>query len=208
MAFDLTATAAEFLSRAGVLSWADLNWCTEDEIYGYFDEATQKLAEMGLFVSSNTQTITAAAPQYACAPNWLHSLHVSVNGQQLRPTSVAELVAYDSLWLALICEPGELPYRYSLDAGALGTITLYPQPSAAAELETIDHVSAETITPAQTLAPIPSVLSDYFLYFALQRARGKESPYQMPEIAEAAGQACALFEQVFTQYWGNAEASA
>jgi hypothetical protein len=205
VSFDLSATAAEFLARAGVVSWTDLNWCTQAEIYSYFDEAAQRLATLGLFVARNTQTIAASTPQYACAANWLDSLHVSVNGQQCRPTSVAELVAYDSTWLALFCEAGELPYRYSMDAGPLGTITLYPQPAASAELETVDHTTAATITPAQTLAPIPAVLSDYFLYFALKRARGKEGPYQMPEIAEAAEQACELFEQVLASYWGVAE---
>lgn len=205
MAFDLSATAAEFLFRVGVTSWADLNWCTQPEIYGYFDEACQKLATMGLFVARNTQTLAANSALYETASDWLDSLHVSVAGAQLRPASASELLASDSSWIETECEAGSVPTRYSMDAGQLGTITLYPIPVGAAELETVDHTTAATITPSQTLAPVPAVLSDYFLYFALMRARGKESPYQMPEIASAAASQCQLYETVITKYWGSVE---
>lgn len=206
MSFDLTATSNDFLSRVGALAWSDVaDWLTEDEVFGYFDEAAKRLAELGLFVSRETQTLAAETSQYAMPGVWLDSIHTSVNGQQIRPSSAAELLALDSLWQQLACEPGQLPYRGSFDAGPLGTITLYPQPAAAAELETIDHVIPPPISTSATTAPIPSVLSDYFLYFALRRARGKESPYAMPEVAAAAASQCELYEQILSVYWGGLE---
>lgn len=206
MSFDLTATSTVFLSRIGAVSWEDVtDWITEAEVFGYFDEAAVRLAELGLFVSRETQTLASGTSAYPMPADWLDSIHVSVNGQQCRPTSAAELLALDSLWPQTACEPSELPERYSMDAGPLGTITLYPQPVAVAELETIDHVIPAAISTAQTTAPIMSVVSDYFLYFALQRARGKESPYAMPEIAAAAASRVQLYEQILASYFGGLE---
>jgi len=205
MAFDLSATAAEFLFRVGAQSWTDLDWCTEAEIYGYFDEAAKRLAELGLFVESEATPIFANQAAYALPAPWLDSIHVSVNNAQCRPASAAELLALDATWPALVCEPGQTPTRYSMDAAQLGTIVLYGMPSGGGAIASIDHVALAAITPSNTLAPIPAACSDYFLYFAIQRARGKESDYAMPEVAAGAGEMVALFEAVFTAYWGNVE---
>lgn len=204
--FDLTSTANEFLARIGAPSWANCaDWINQAEFYNYCDEAAKRLADLGLFVMRDTVPITAGHATYEMTVDWLDSIHTSVNGSQIRSTSSAELLALDSLWPQTACEPGDLPTRVSYDAGPLGTVTLYPIPSAAGELETIGHVAPEDISQTQTTVPVPSVLSDYFLFFALQRARGKESPYAMPEVAAAAGQRVALYEQVLTAYWGGLE---
>jgi hypothetical protein len=207
MSFDLTNTANDFLGRIGAVTFADCaDWLTEDEVFTYFDEAAQRLAELGLFVASQAFPVTAGAAQYPMPANWIDSLHVDVDGQQLRPTSTAELEALDSAWPQETCDDNQLPSRYSMDAASLGTITLYPVPSDASDtLTSVSHVSPATLAAATPLAPIPAVVSDYFLYFALQRARGKESPNQMPEIAAAAAEQCALYEQIFASYWGNVE---
>ena len=203
--FDLTATATEFLSRIGETAWSDVEWITQAEFFEYCDEALNHLAEMGLFVLRETQTVSPGTSAYVMPSTWLDSIHVSVNGAQLRPTSTAELLAFDSLWPQTACEPNANPTRYAMDFGTLGTITLYPQPVQTAELETIDHVLPAAISAAQTTAPIPSVLADYFLYFAIQRARSKESAYAMPEVAAAAASRVQLYEAVIQTYWGGLE---
>ena len=102
--------------------------------------------------------------------------------------------------------PGTAEYTLGLD----GTITVYPMPVALVpavtqELETVDFVTAATITPSQTLAPINPLLADYFLYWALWKLRGKESPYSLPEIADFAQEKCQQFEAIFAKYWGAGE---
>jgi hypothetical protein len=207
MSWDLTQTEIDFLSRVGAFAWTDVaDWLTKSEVYGYFQEAALRLAELGLFVSREIVSVPGTpTPVLALPADWIDSIHVSVNGQQLRPTSAAELLAYDSLWPETLCSPGVLPSRYSMDAGPLGTVTLYPVQSSSAELETISHVTPAAVSTTQTTVPIPGVVADYFLYFALARARGKESPYAMPEVVSAAQSMISLYEQVFTTYWGGLE---
>ena len=204
---DLTSTANQFLSRIGAPSWANCaDWINQAEFYSYCDEAAKRLAELGLFVMADTLPITAGNATYEMTVDWLDAIHTSVNGIQIRATSSAELLALDSLWPQTACSAGEIPSRVSYDAGPLGTATLYPIPSAAGELETIAHVIPEDISLGNvTTLPINSVIADYVLYFALQRARGKESPYAMPEVAAAAAARVALYEQVITAYWGGDE---
>ena len=202
--FDLTTTANDVLARLGVVSWADLNWATQDEVYGYFDEASLRLAEMGLWVYLETLTVLASTPQYVMPYGWLDSIHITMNGYQLRPTSVAELEALDSTWTQTQCAPNASPTRYSMDAGPLGTITLYPVPAIANEtLTSIDHCFNPTVTAASPMLPICSVIADYFLYFALQRLRGKESPYQMLDMAQSFAQQGQLYEAILTSYYGS-----
>jgi hypothetical protein len=203
MSFDLSATANVLLERLGAASWTDLDWCSQSEVYGWFDEAQSRLAELGLFVALETLATEAAVSAYALPADWLRTIFAAVNASQVRPASVAELQALDSGWAGAVCAAGELPSRYALDAGSLGTLTLYPQPGAVNTLELIDQITPPDITATQTSAPIPSVVSDYFLYFALQRARGKESPNAMPEVAAAAAQMVALLEQAFQTLWGG-----
>ena len=206
MSWDLSVSEGDVLSKLGAVSWADCaDWCSRAEVYTYFDEAAKRLAELGLFVARETQTISAGTSAYNLPADWLDSIHVSVNGQQCRPASTAELQALDSVWQQTACEPGALPGRYSMDAGQLGAVTLYPQPSGTGELETIDHVIPPDVSTAQTAVPIPSVLSDYFTYFAVQRLYGKESAMAKPEVVSVAAAQVALLEKVCVAYWGGLE---
>ena len=208
--FDLSATATELLSRCGVVSWTDANWFTLAEVCSYFDEAANKLATMGLFCAQNTQDLTPGTAEYTLGLDWLDTVIASVNGSRLLPSSAADLEALDSNWMSASCTNGQYPGRYSMDAGPIGTITVYPMPVALVpavtqELETVDFVTAATITPSQTLAPINPLLADYFLYWALWKLRGKESPYSLPEIADFAQEKCQQFEAIFAKYWGAGE---
>jgi hypothetical protein len=192
------------LERLGVTGgWGDLDWCTQAEVWGWFWEAQSRLAELGLFVAAETFSTVAGTGSYALPADWLNTIFASVNGQQMRPVSAAELVALDSYWSGAACWTQQVPGRYSMDAGALGTITLYPYPGAVNSVTLVDQVLPPAISTGQTTSPIHALLQDYFLYFALQRARGKESPNAMPEVAAAAAQMVKMYEQIICSYWGQ-----
>jgi len=203
MSWDLSQTANDLLARLGAANWTDLNWCTQSEVYSWLDEAAQRLGELGLFVQQNSQTLTPGTAQYPLSANWLQTIHASASGSLLRAASAEELEALDSEWTVTQCVTGEPSSRYALDAGPLGTITLYPQPADADTLSTIDQVSPATVTYLQTLIPAPPPVSDYCFYFALMRARGKESPNAMPEIAAHAADRVKHLEQVLAIFGGK-----
>lgn len=203
---DLWATTVltDLVPRLGAVSLADLDWLTTPEISAYLDEAAARLSELGLFVVLNTQPVASGTAAYAMNPDWLDSIHAAVSGFQMRPASTAELEALDPAWPFTECEANATPARYTMDAAQLGTLTTYPIPAQAGTLQTIDR-SLSNYRGIGTANPLPSVLGDYFLYFAIWRARSKESPYQSPEMAEAAQSEVAAIEELIALYWGTPE---
>jgi hypothetical protein len=204
MSFDLTATATMLLGRLGATSWADLDWLTEAEVFSYFDEAAKRLAqECGIFVIRDTSdNLANGTSQYATPAGWLSTIHVSAGSTRLRPASASELLALDATYTATTGTPA----RYSMDAGPLGTVTIYPTPTRYAALCQVCHVFPQPdITQSAPTAPISSPISDYFLYFALWRARGRQSESSMPEIASHAEARCKQFEEMFNGYYGDGE---
>jgi len=193
------------LGRLGAQAWDDLEWLTESELYTYFDEAAKQLARSGVFVDEDsTVTLSAGESQYTTPAGWISSVRVSGAQGVLRPASTFELEALDSAW-----ETAQgPPYRYSMDAGPLGTVTLYPQPTANQQHETLTHVYHRfppDVSTAQTAVPVPEPVADYFAYFALQRARGKESEGAMPEMAAHFAERVQMYEQILASYWGEQE---
>jgi hypothetical protein len=204
--FDLSQTANTLLSRLGASSWDDIDWLTEAEVYSYFDEAAKRLAQVaGVFVERDTSIALATnVAQYDAPADWISTIHVSAGNTRLRPASVAELRALDDGWKSATGTTA----RYSMDAGALGTVVVYPKPNSAQNgqvLSMIYHQYPEEISDSQTLAPITSPIADYFLYFALNRARGKQSDKAMPEVAAYAAQRVQLYEQILESYFGEGE---
>jgi hypothetical protein len=203
---DLSFTALALLPRLGARAYNDIaSWLTPTDIYSYFDEAAKRLAERcGIFVERDTSIVlTPGIGQYNLVARSLSTLHVSISGARLRPVSAAELDALDPLWPDAVAPAGEQPTRYSLDVGPLGTITTYPRPGlAGAIVATINHVYPLPVVQDSTVIPIPAPVADYFLYFALMRARSKQSEQEMPEAVALAEARLTLYEQVLRGYYG------
>jgi hypothetical protein len=209
-AFDLSTLEPIVQARLGATSWDDLTWLEESELYSYFDECAKRLAhQSGVFIERDTGTnLTANEAQYAAPENWIATLHLSVSNRRLRPTSVAGLLALDSTWQTTPCAMGQMPTRYSDDAGPLGTVTLYPIPQQQQAGETLGHVYQQfpaDISTTQMSAPVPAPVADYFGYFAAMRARGKESEGAMSEMSAHFDQRCQMYETLFAHYWGEEE---
>lgn len=207
--YDLTLLSNTLLSRLGAASWDDLTWLTEEEVFSFFDEAAKRLAtHCGAFVDRDASAqLVKNQAQYANPAGWVSTIHASagVTPNRLRPASASDLTALDATWQTTPCGSA-LPSRYSLDAGPLGTITVYPLPGQNGQpLAQIYHRFPPDLSPSQTLVPLSAPVADYFLYFALMRARGKESEGAMPEVAQHASARCQMYEQIFLSYYGRGE---
>lgn len=204
MSFDLSTLENTFLARLGCVSWADCTWFTRAELYSYFDEAAKHLGSMELFVEfDETVMVASGVNQYTTPAGWISTLAVASENGVLRPSSVVEIEALDTNYQTTQGNPN----RYSMDAGPLGTVTLYPAPTttnAGETLEQVYHRFPVDLATTQTLAPVSAPIADYFLYFALARARGRQSEAAMPEMASHFQERCQMWEAVFSHYWGGA----
>jgi hypothetical protein len=115
---------------------------------------------------------------------------------------VRDLWAFDSVWSVTTAAR---PVRCSLEAGAVGTITLYPNPTDPGTVAQICQEYPPTLTAAAPGLAVPSILQDYFTYVMLAGARGKESDYRMGDMAQHYQQRCQMYEQVISSYWSGAQ---
>ena len=69
----------------------------------------------------------------------------------------------------------------------------------------IFHRFQPTVQQGSSVLPIASPIGDYFGYAMLAEARRKESDAAMPEMADHFKQRVDLYEQILTQYFGEAE---
>ena len=195
--------------RLGFLSYAELAtnsyWVTLTELYQFADDAAKKLAyEVGVFAVLDTSiTVTPAVPQYSLPAAhvftviaWL-AYGAGLPVQFLRLTTVGQLFALDATWPATTGSPA----RASLDAGGVGTITLYPSPVAGATLNQIAQEFPAVAQGSSALALSP-VMQDIFTYAILAAARGKESDMRTEEMANHFDQRVALYAQVANRLWG------
>ena len=115
----------------------------------------------------------------------------------LRLTSVRDLWALDGNWPLTTGNPK----RASLDAGSVGTLTLYPIPTVSALLFQICQ-EYPNISAIATQLSIPSVLQDHFSYYMMAEAREKESEMRQAEMADHFKQRVAMFEELEDYLWG------
>jgi hypothetical protein len=189
--------------RLGFTGPAELNatsWVTAAELFQFADDAAKKLAyDSGLFLTYDSSiTATAGTAVYSLPATHVFTLAAWLAAQPLRLTSVRDLWALDSNWPTTSGDS----VRASLDAGSVGTITLYPIPVAGGTLAQVAQEFAPTIQAGASTIALPPILRDYFSYAMLAGARGKESDLAMPEMAQHYQQRMALFEQIMREYWG------
>ncbi|GEM_PF-5618210 len=210
---DALNSLTDAIYRLGFVSLAESQaaaaYVTNAELYQFADDAAKKLSySAGIFVTLDSSiAVTAGVGVYSEPAThvftvyaWISPLPgVGGSSQVLRPTTVAQLFALDSTWSTT---SGEAK-RFSLDAGSVGTITIYPLPVNSGTLNQICQEFPATISAASSqVASMPSVLQDYLTYAMLAGARGKESESAKPEMAAHFQQRCSLYEQVIEHLWG------
>jgi hypothetical protein len=194
--------------RLNATSQADAVYWTDAELYQWFDEATQRLARSaGVFVERDTSiTVSSAQGSYDLPSDQISTIQADLAGVVLRPRTVEELEALDADWPATTGPPS--PSAFVQNVLGLGVIALYPAPGTADNEKTLGlviHTAPATVSASNALLSAPSVLQDYFGFYALAEARAKESKGAMPEVADwLRSGVTALYEQVIEGYWGEA----
>jgi hypothetical protein len=174
------------------------------DLYQWADEAVKKLSYgVGLFVVyDNSVTVSAGTAIYNLPATHVFTLMAAVIDADgihlLRLTPVRDLWALDAMWEAT----SGTPARASMDAGAVGTVTVYPTPTAGGTLAQICQEFPGAVAQDSSTLALPTVLQDYFTYALLAGARGKESDSAMPEMAEHFTARMRMYEQLAEHLWG------
>lgn len=205
---DVLNSFLDVIYRLGLADGSELtssSWVTEAELFRLADDAAERLSrEVGLFVTyDNSIGVSAATATYQLPASHVFTIAAALllNGgsiQILRLTTQEELFALDSAWN----QASGPPKRLSLDAAAVGTATLYPNPAAGGFLAQVLAEHPDPVTQAVSTLPLPTVLGDYFSYQMLAGARGKESESAMPEMAAHFRERCRMYEAVMAHLFG------
>lgn len=198
---DLANVLADILPALGATSFGDLDWATQGELFQWLDEANKRLGNRaGFWVERyGNQTLNVATASVSVPVGHVDTIHVSFNGSKLRPAGVRELAALDPSWPSTT---GPAPARFSMDAGAPGTITTYPITNTLGTLAIVYQRFQPTVVSGSSVIPIPTPVEDYFGYSVMQEARRKESDAAMPDMADHFGQRVDLYLQVIEHLWG------
>lgn len=204
---NFAAVLGDLYPRLNATSQADAVYWTDAEIYQWFDEATQRLARSaGVFVTRDTSiTVTTGDGSYDLPADQISTIQMDLAGVVLRPRTVEELEALDADWVATMGPPS--PSAFVQNVLGLGVVAIYPAPGSADNGNTLGmviHVAPATVSASNALLLCPSVLQDYFGFYALAEARAKESKGAMPEVADWLRSVTGLYEQAIEGYWGEA----
>lgn len=205
---DVANSIADVWFRLGFLSATELatnaHWVTLTELYQFADDAGKRLSyTAGLFAVIDTSiAILAATAAYSLPASHVFTVFAWIvyAGQALqilRMSSVGQLFALDGNWATTTGDPT----RASLDAGGVGTMTLYPNPISAGTLNQICQEFPAIASGGSTVA-VSLAFGDYFSYALIAGARGKESDSAMPEIAAHARARMDMYHQVAQHLWG------
>jgi len=205
---DVQASLLDCLYRLGFQPAGDIgptSWVTPAELLQFADDAAKKLAtEHQLFIVWDTSIAVLAGTALYSEP----AAHIATilaaffpafgPVQMLRLTSQRDLWALDGNWPTT----GGDPQRLSMDAGPIGSATLYPNPVGAGTLgQVLQEWPAAVVAGATTIA-LPTVLQDLFTYAQLAGAKGKESDRSDMDMAKHYQSRVDLYEQVCAHLWG------
>ncbi len=201
---DAANCITDLIYRLGFVNADDVDatgtWCTSTELYEFADEAVQRLAYLtGAFITYDSSiTVTEGTAVYAEPAANVFTLQAWLGDVNLKLTPVRELWALDSTWSAT----SGASTRASLDAGSIGTITLYPNPSAGGTLNQIAEEYPSTIALDASTVQLPIPLQDWLSYRMLEAARRKESDGTQTEMADHYEQRAATYEEIVQRLYG------
>ncbi len=209
---DAANSIADLWFRLGFASAADMavagGWVTSAELYQFADDQAKLLArtsslflayDASIGVTAGTALYNLPAAHIYTLSAWL--LYAGLPLQMIRLSSVGQLFGLDANWPTTTGDPS----RISLDAGGVGTATLYPNPIANATLAQVLQEYPATVMSGASSVPLSPILQDYFTDAILAGARGKESDSAMPGIAAHMAERMALYAQVIEHLFGGGQ---
>lgn len=194
---DASTIIVNLLPALNAASTGDLIWWTPDDLYGYANEAKDRLTRVtgacrqvdaGTFATGECPTGAALA-----------TIHAAWNGVSLRSATVRELEALDAGWL----NAKGTPRKWTQDL-TLTQIRVYPAPSMAGTLERVATVIPPTITAGSPTLAAPIAVASYFYAAMLAAARRGEGEAQLLDVAQHLDSRLKFLEQVFRAYYGGA----
>lgn len=208
MSIDVANCITDSWFRLGFLNSTELAtgsyWVTVAELYQFGDDAAKKLAyTVGIFsVTDNSISIVAGTAAYSLPTSHVFTVlawivYAGQPVQLLRPTTVGQLFALDGNWPTTTGDSK----RISMDAGSVGTATLYPNPIQNGTLNQICQEFQAVASGSSTLTISP-VLQDMLTYALLAGARGKESDSRMAEMADHFQKRVDMYAQICDHLWG------
>jgi hypothetical protein len=206
---DLRNAIADVETALNAAGAGDLVEWAESDLYEWFDEAAKRLARsFGVFVERDASTaIVLDTPSYTLPARHLSTIHASVGpssgGKALYPVNVQELEGLDADWI----ETTGPTNTFLMDTAGMTAARLYPAPDVTITgfLALIMHRFPATISSSAYTLSAPAAIRDYFTWYALAEARGRQSDAQMPEVAEHFAKRVGLMEKVIESYWGTAQ---
>lgn len=206
---DLRNAIADVETALNAAGAGDLVQWTEADLYEWFDEAAKRLARtFGVFVERDASTAIALnTGSYTLPARHLSTIHASVGassgGTALYPVNVQELEALDADWI----ETQGPTNSFLMDTAGMTAARVYPSPDVTISgfLALIFHRFPATVNVSNFTLSAPAAIRDYFAWYALAEARGRQSDAAMPEVAKAFRERVALMEKVIESYWGSAQ---
>ena len=175
----------------------DLLFWTLPEIAVSGAKAAADLSRSGCYASMVPHDVQAGSATYAIIDaDVTRVLGVWLDGNQLRPLTVAEAEALSSTWRT---ETGTVTH-YLLDGYGLRILALYKTPTAAGTLQLL----LIRVPPyAAGAFPACDSIRDYLKYSILAECRRREGDGEAPEVATAAQQRADLLMSVYLELWGQ-----
>jgi hypothetical protein len=129
---------------------------------------------------------------------------VSVDGFPLRPANTLEMEARDDGFRTTPCISPNPPTDWYEDMVGVDAIAFAPVPADELPLARIYEGWPPTLDAGgqQTLVAAPGPLKGYLTFAVLGEAYGKEGMAEAPEIAAHCKGRAAMYEALFTQYYG------
>lgn len=202
---NLSTSLAELWPALNSTSPIDAIFWDAPEMFQYFDEAVKRMARrFGVFVVYD-QSITSAVstPAYNLPANHISTQQADLAGLTLRPLNIQEAEALDASWPTTVGPPT----HFLEDTEGLIQFALYPQadgPNAGKLAGLVMNSFPPDITPAAGILVAPFCLKDYFTFYAIGKAREKETRAQMYESAQFFLGLCDFVEQTIQAVWGSA----
>jgi hypothetical protein len=200
---DTTAVIDGLLWTLHAGSRADLTFWSEGDLIQWMDEALKRLSRVAcVFVGRDASILTVETQAtYTLPARHIATLHMSHVTTPMRPAGTMELEALDTAYQTTAGTPA----RWYQDLQGAVTVGLAPVPDTSDEaLPIIYEGYPDTLDAGKqnTLVAAPPPLKGYLAMCVLAEAYGRESEIESPDIAAHCRGRVALYEQIFTSYYG------
>jgi hypothetical protein len=211
------SSAASYVNLALTLNdlWPPLNannaadavFWTEAELYQWLDDALDRFSTSAPVFVVYDQSLVAVngtgVYTQVTNPEFIATLQADLAGSVLRARNVQQLEALDDAWPT----SSGTPEAFALDSAGLTQFLLYKVPGALDDGKLIGQVMQVDpleVDSTHAILAAPTVMREYFTFYALGEARAKETRAQMPEIAQWFRGLVGLMDKAIVGYWGNA----